>query len=310
MSKRQLDSSPDEPAKRTRTADHLIDPRMTAEDPLSLSLPPLPPPLHTQDWNGAASGSSTASTSAASSASGLVFPDKPASCFASLIGSAQDRKRDRELMPPPDYIPQHAQPQPQPQHASFHGPWMYEQPQGQGQNPNHYQPQAPPRENGLLESPTLGTSNTNTNGTSTGTLCMGSVPLSELGLGIPSHLSPAQQRTISRRLSAELHRQERNPPALPASNVPDLPPKEMHPQYAEVPDDADDGGVERIFAYNNEVSQVAQRIDRERNNQAAKKSRETRLEALANLRAMLDGAVAELWWLRLRMIQTGGDPGA
>lgn len=87
-----------------------------------------------------------------------------------------------------------------------------------------------------------------------------------------------------------------------------MPPKQTLPDYMDVPEGASEADKERVRQYNNDIASQSQKIDRERNNQAAKKSRETRLEALYNTRQMLNDKAAECGWLRLKLIQLGGDP--
>lgn len=139
-------------------------------------------------------------------------------------------------------------------------------------------------------------------------LRIGTIPIEDVGLRVPANVDPKVQASVRTRMERELRRQEANPPALPPSTVKSLPPKEMAREYREIPDDASEELKCEVRAYNNLISQEIQRIDRERNNQAAKKSRETRLECLRVTREMLNLATAQNAWLRLRMIQMGGAP--
>lgn len=138
-------------------------------------------------------------------------------------------------------------------------------------------------------------------------LKIGNIAFEDAKLSIPQEGSAEQQESIKLKWQNELQRQEENPPALPRSQVPDLPPKSTLIEFHNVPDDATEEEKERIRLTNRVLAQESQRIDRERNNQAAKKSRETRLEALHNTRVMLNDKAAECDWLRLKLIQLGGD---
>lgn len=63
----------------------------------------------------------------------------------------------------------------------------------------------------------------------------------------------------------------------------------------------------RIMERNNSIAADMQRVDRERNNAAAKKSRQKRLESLENTRRMLNACYVEMCWWRMRAIAAGAD---
>ncbi|KAG9256474.1 uncharacterized protein F5Z01DRAFT_511806 [Emericellopsis atlantica] len=139
-------------------------------------------------------------------------------------------------------------------------------------------------------------------------LRIGALTLEEAQLAIPGHLSPEDKAALKARLQDELNRQRAHPPALPRSEIPDLPPKEFMPEYKKIEEHFAPALKARIRTFNARVSEELRNIDRRRNNQAAKKSRETRLEALRLTRDMLNKKTAECDWLRLKVLQLQGDP--
>ncbi|CAH0021892.1 unnamed protein product [Clonostachys rhizophaga] len=139
-------------------------------------------------------------------------------------------------------------------------------------------------------------------------LRIGPIAFEDAKIFLPPGLGAQDQREIKDRWQRELKLQEDNPPALPPSRVAALPAKATAGEYIEVPEGASEKEKDRIRQYNNKIASESQRIDRERNNQAAKKSRETRLEALHNTRQILNRKSAECAWLRLKLISLGGDP--
>jgi hypothetical protein len=139
-------------------------------------------------------------------------------------------------------------------------------------------------------------------------LRIGPIAFEDAKIFLPPGLGAQDQREIKDRWQRELKLQEDNPPALPPSRVAALPAKATAGEYVEVPEGASEKEKDRIRQYNNKIASESQRIDRERNNQAAKKSRETRLEALHNTRQILNRKSAECAWLRLKLISLGGDP--
>jgi hypothetical protein len=138
-------------------------------------------------------------------------------------------------------------------------------------------------------------------------LRLGEVPFEDVKLSLPHDMPAQEQQAIKRKWQRELQRQEANPPALPPSRIPPLPPKETLEEYHEVPEGATEEEKQRIRDRNNVIAEQSQKIDRERNNQAAKKSRITRLEKLSNTREILNSKSAECDWMRLKLIQLGGD---
>ena len=132
--------------------------------------------------------------------------------------------------------------------------------------------------------------------------------LLELGCAIPNWVLPEEALRRQRCVANEIEYQKNNPPALPPSRVPDLPPKQDIADYIEFPEGVDQETRLIIEDRNNKIAAEAQKIDRERNNMAAKKSRALRIEARDNYRELLIEAKAELRLVRLMLAAQGFDP--
>ncbi|KAK4080807.1 hypothetical protein Trihar35433_1912 [Trichoderma harzianum] len=137
-------------------------------------------------------------------------------------------------------------------------------------------------------------------------LRMGSCSLDEMLLSIPQGLASAEHTRRKDALQHEITFQERNPPILPPSQVQDLPPKPFIADFLKFPDGISDPERLQIEMRNNEIAAEHQKIDRQRNNQAAKKSRQARLEALNNTRVLLNEKTAECAWFRMKVLALGG----
>lgn len=138
-------------------------------------------------------------------------------------------------------------------------------------------------------------------------LRIGSNPLEHFNIKIPENMSKEAASELKAKWDAELQRQKENPPALPPSQVQQLPPKAHLGEPMPYPADGTPEEQRRVTAWNDWLSKKTQSVDRQRNNQAAKKSRETRIESLNVTRAMLNDTAAERDWLRLKVLQLGGD---
>lgn len=139
-------------------------------------------------------------------------------------------------------------------------------------------------------------------------LRMSGVAFEDASLGLPPNLGKDEERQLRERIEQELKRQDENPPILPESKVPSLPPKPALRDFFDVNSATTQEEVERLREENNKLTEEQALEDRQRNNMAAKKSRETRIEALRNSRAMLHETSAEKDWLRMKLITQRGDP--
>ncbi|PTB63964.1 hypothetical protein BBK36DRAFT_1083407, partial [Trichoderma citrinoviride] len=133
-----------------------------------------------------------------------------------------------------------------------------------------------------------------------------SCSLGDLGLAIPSGLTAAEQSRRKDALQSEIDFHKNNPPILPPSKVEDLPPKPFIEDFLRIPEDITEEERRDIEDQNNRIAAQHQLIDRQRNNQAAKKSRQARLESLWNTRELLNAKSAECFWFRMKVIALGG----
>ncbi|KAH6895230.1 hypothetical protein B0T10DRAFT_455498 [Thelonectria olida] len=131
-------------------------------------------------------------------------------------------------------------------------------------------------------------------------------PIENAGIFIPPALAPEEYNRRREQIALELRRRRDRAPALPRSAIADLPPKPPAEQWHTMPDEEitlDE--QDAIMEANNRIAANNQRVDRERNNQAAKKSRQKRLEALDNTRTMLNDCYIEMCWWRMKAISLG-----
>ncbi|KAH8131229.1 hypothetical protein ACSS6W_001129 [Trichoderma asperelloides] len=143
--------------------------------------------------------------------------------------------------------------------------------------------------------------------TSSPALRMGSCSLDEMLLTLPHGLASGEHIRRKDGLRYEIDFQERNPPVLPPSKVKDLPPKPFIPDFLKFPEGISDHERLEIESRNNKIAAEHQKVDRQRNNQAAKKSRQARLEALNNTRILLNEKTAECAWFRMKVLALGGN---
>ena len=139
-------------------------------------------------------------------------------------------------------------------------------------------------------------------------LTLGGSSLEEAGIAMPNHLNSNERQQLIKSLAEELKMQVQSPPVLPRSQIPDLPPKPHVGDFLDPNVAATEEAQRASVSFNNQLATISQRVDRQRNNQAAKKSRETRVEALNNAKSMLNQKAAEINWLRLKVITLGGQP--
>ncbi|KAH0496481.1 hypothetical protein TgHK011_003835 [Trichoderma gracile] len=133
-----------------------------------------------------------------------------------------------------------------------------------------------------------------------------SCSLGDLRLEMPSGLVAAELSRRNEALKIEIEFHRSNPPTLPPSKVEDLPPKPFIEDFVRIPEDASAEERGEMEAQNNRIAARHQLIDRQRNNQAAKKSRQARLESLWNTRELLNAKAAECFWFRMKVIALGG----
>ncbi|CAM1511182.1 Fc.00g086950.m01.CDS01 [Cosmosporella sp. VM-42] len=137
-----------------------------------------------------------------------------------------------------------------------------------------------------------------------GALRIGGALIEDAGLKIPQ-VSEAESLRRKGELEAELEYQREHPPHLPRSRIVDLEEKPRHAPWHEIPDNCSDEERKRLTKLNNAIATENQKIERDRNNQAAKKSRQKRLEALNDTRKILNEKAAECDWWRMRAMTLG-----
>lgn len=130
--------------------------------------------------------------------------------------------------------------------------------------------------------------------------------LADAGLSLPVQVPGPELLRRQRAMMQEIAYQTNNPPILPASQIPDLPPKPVVEEFSKFPEGIDDQLRNGLEAKNNRIAAQHQKIDRQRNNMAAKKSRQSRLEDLANSRRLLNAKSVECAWFRMKVMSMGG----
>lgn len=133
-----------------------------------------------------------------------------------------------------------------------------------------------------------------------------SCSLGDLRLEIPAGLVAAELSRRNEALRIEIDFHKSHPPILPPSKVEDLPPKPFIEDFVRIPEDATAEERRDMEAQNNRIAARHQLVDRQRNNQAAKKSRQARLESLWNTRELLNAKSAECFWFRMKVVALGG----
>ncbi|KAG6057652.1 hypothetical protein E4U17_001111 [Claviceps sp. LM77 group G4] len=101
-----------------------------------------------------------------------------------------------------------------------------------------------------------------------------------------------------------------NPPALPENTVEEMQPKKVFPDYVKLAPDASAAELEAAEKINNAIAQESLRIDRERNNEAAKRSRRLKNENLDNANQQLVQNALQIAWLEAQLSALGGCPEA
>ncbi|KAJ4138071.1 hypothetical protein NW768_001887 [Fusarium equiseti] len=139
-------------------------------------------------------------------------------------------------------------------------------------------------------------------------LKFGSVMIQRAGLGVPQGLpAPEAVRRLTT-IKEELARQQNIAPILPPSELSPQLPKGFTPKPYHVPDDIDDRRVHEFFAQKNkDLCTRNKQVDLERNNMAAKGTRQRREESLSQYRNISKDLTIELNWWRLKAASLGAD---
>ncbi|KAG6109070.1 hypothetical protein E4U31_007178 [Claviceps sp. LM219 group G6] len=120
----------------------------------------------------------------------------------------------------------------------------------------------------------------------------------------------ADSRQAQMRALRRLEYLTENPPALPENTVEEMQPKKVFPDYVKLAADASAAELEAAEKINNAIAQESLRIDRERNNEAAKRSRRLKNENLDNANQLLVQNALQIAWLEAQLSALGGCPEA
>ncbi|KAG5958970.1 hypothetical protein E4U58_005170 [Claviceps cyperi] len=120
----------------------------------------------------------------------------------------------------------------------------------------------------------------------------------------------ADSRQAQMRALRRLEYLTENPPALPENTVEEMPPKKVFPDYVKLAVDASAAELEAAEKINNAIAQESLRVDRERNNEAAKRSRRLKNENLDNANQQLVQNALQIAWLEAQLSALGGCPEA
>ncbi|KAG6008492.1 hypothetical protein E4U54_008697 [Claviceps lovelessii] len=127
----------------------------------------------------------------------------------------------------------------------------------------------------------------------------------EFGLSNLTDTRQAQLRALSR-----LEHLTENPPVLPENTIEEMQPKQVFPDYVKLADDASKAELRAAELINNEIAAESLRVDRERNNEAAKRSRRLKNENLDNANKLLVQNALHIAWLEAQLSAMGGRPDA
>ncbi|KAJ4205153.1 hypothetical protein NW767_003943 [Fusarium falciforme] len=132
-------------------------------------------------------------------------------------------------------------------------------------------------------------------------------PFEKAGLTIPDVESEADYDKIITSIDFELAHQEANPPVLPPSELKEMAAKPLPEAPYEIPED-NPRLAEILRAKNKQILEKGKMLDKERNNLAAKATRDRRNEVIFQSRVLLNDREAELNWWKLRAITLGAQP--
>ncbi|TWU75524.1 hypothetical protein ED733_005795 [Metarhizium rileyi] len=113
-----------------------------------------------------------------------------------------------------------------------------------------------------------------------------------------------------RRLAIEKNQEEhrKNPPVIPDHTLGDMSPKKVFPDFIKPVSSASPEDKLATERENNRLAAQLQKEDRARNNEAAKRSRLAKSEALANATSLNVTQSIRIAWLEVKVIGLGGDP--
>lgn len=140
-------------------------------------------------------------------------------------------------------------------------------------------------------------------------LKFGGMMIQRANLAPSTSLPYPEQYKRLKNIQEELARQDSIAPILPPSELSPQDPKGFTPKPYNVPEDIEDRRVHEFFAQKNkDLCTRNKQVDLDRNNMAAKGTRQRREESLSQYRTIArDLAIERNWW-RLKAATLGGDP--
>lgn len=136
---------------------------------------------------------------------------------------------------------------------------------------------------------------------------IGGYALADAGLAVTRELNADELAVMNLRLAAEFRRQQDCPPICP-DFWKSLDAKEITRETIPIPPNATDEVRLEIEAENNKIMEHRKMVDRKRNGQSARKSREYKAKVAAHSLRMNKEQGAHIAWLSLKLVQAGGDP--
>lgn len=133
-------------------------------------------------------------------------------------------------------------------------------------------------------------------------------PLGSVPIRMPDDCDDAE---LARRLQALQQNQEyhrRHPPVIPDHTLGDMDEKKVFPDFLKFPPNATNAERTAIERENNRIAAKQQKDDRARNNEAAKRSRLAKAEALLNSTHLNVDQSIQIEFLEAQLILLGGDP--
>jgi len=141
------------------------------------------------------------------------------------------------------------------------------------------------------------------------TRMIGGVTLTHANLGLNNNLSASEIRRRFFMIDQELEDQLSHVPTLTPSTLAQQPPKEFVGAFYKTLPEAKDPRLDAFVEnMNRPLLEKSKTIDLERNNIAAKGTRNRRDEALKKYRRLVNDQQVELNWWRLKAASLGADP--
>lgn len=132
--------------------------------------------------------------------------------------------------------------------------------------------------------------------------------LEQLKIRIGGLSDPHELQKTHKRVMRALQRPMIDPPVLPENTIGEMDPKQVFPDYVKLADDASREERAAAEIINNRIAAESQRVDRERNNEAAKRSRRLKSENLDNANQRLVDNAFHIAWLEAVVSSLGGMP--